>query len=237
MNAAVQQNPCLAIDAAPEARANFIRRTYNHLALAIVAFIALEFALFQSGLAEKMTPVMIASRFSWLAVLGAFMIISWVADRWARCGASKAMQYLGLAVYIVAEAVIFVPLLYIAANYASPIVIPLATMLTGLLFLGLSLVAVTTRKNFSFLGGVVKVGGCVALGIILLSLGIGFNLGLIFSGAMVVLAMIAILYTTSNILHEYDTDQHVAAALALFASVALLFWYVLRILIALTSRS
>ena len=39
-----------------------------------------------------------------------------------------------------------------------------------------------------------------------------------------------ILYDTSKIIHSYNPDQHVAAALELFASVALPFWYILRIL-------
>jgi FtsH-binding integral membrane protein len=46
---------------------------------------------------------------------------------------------------------------------------------------------------------------------------------------MVAFAGAAILYDTSNILHRYRTDQHVAASLSLFASVALLFWYILSI--------
>ena len=50
---------------------------------------------------------------------------------------------------------------------------------------------------------------------------------------MVVFASGAILYNTSNLLHRYDPDQYVAAALSLFASVALLFWYVLQILMRL----
>jgi FtsH-binding integral membrane protein len=179
---------------------------------------------------------MAGSRLSWLVVLLTFMIVSWMADKWARSDTSKAMQYLGLAVYVMAEAVIFVPLLYIAANFASPDVIPLAALLTGILFFGLSFAAFTTGCDFSFLGAFVKVGGCVALGIIGASLLFGFTPGLMFSGGMVVLASIAILYTTSNIIHEYETDQHVAAALALFASVALLFWYILRILIRVTAR-
>jgi FtsH-binding integral membrane protein len=49
---------------------------------------------------------------------------------------------------------------------------------------------------------------------------------------MVALAGGAILFDTSNVLHRYPTDRHVAAALALFASVALMFWYVLRIFMA-----
>jgi FtsH-binding integral membrane protein len=54
-------------------------------------------------------------------------------------------------------------------------------------------------------------------------------LGNIFAGAMALFASVAILYNTSNVLHHYRPDQHVAAALSLFSSVALLFWYILRI--------
>jgi hypothetical protein len=236
MSIALRQVRDITPESEASSRADFVRRTYNHLAMAIFAFIGLEFAIFQTALAEKMTAVMAGSRLSWLAVLLAFMIVSWVADKWARSDTSKGMQYLGLAVYVTAEAVIFVPLLYIAANFASPDVIPMAALLTGILFFALSFAAFTTGRDFSFLGAFVKVGGCVALGIIGVSLVFGFTPGLIFSAGMVVLASAAILYTTSNIIHEYETDQHVAAALALFASVALLFWYILRILIRLTGR-
>jgi FtsH-binding integral membrane protein len=73
------------------------------------------------------------------------------------------------------------------------------------------------------------IGGFVALGLIVASFLFGFELGLLFSAGMVLLAGASILYTTSNLLHHYRTDQHVAAALELFAAVALLFWYILRI--------
>ena len=56
-----------------------------------------------------------------------------------------------------------------------------------------------------------------------------FNLGNLFAGVMVAFAAAYILYYTSNILHHYRLDQHVAASLALFASVALLFWYILQL--------
>jgi FtsH-binding integral membrane protein len=236
MNTVLEQHPSLVIEAAPEARALFIKRTYTHLAMAILAFIGLEIILFQSGLAQAMAQVMVGGKLSWLVVLGAFMIVSWVAEKWARSTTSLGIQYIGLSVYVVAEAIIFVPLLYIAAYFASPDVIPMAAIITGLLFLGLTVTAFTTRKNFSFLGGILKIGSFVALGVIVASILFGFTLGLLFSSIMVAFAAGAILYTTSNIIHEYNTDQHVAASLSLFASVALLFWYVLRILIALTSK-
>jgi hypothetical protein len=57
----------------------------------------------------------------------------------------------------------------------------------------------------------------------------GFNLGTWFAGAMVLFAGAAIAYETSNMVHHYRPGQHVAAALGLFASVALLFWYILQL--------
>jgi len=224
-----------AEQASPEARAAFIRRTYQHLAMAILAFMGLEFIIFKTGMAEAMTRTMLGGKFSWLVVLGAFMIVSWVAEKWAHASVSRGAQYLGLGLYVVAEAIIFVPLLYIAVTFSSPDTIPIAAVITGLLFLGLTVTAFTTRKDFSFLGGILKVGGCVALGVIVCSIMFGFSLGIVFAGVMVAFASGAILYSTSRIIHDYNTDQHVAASLSLFASVALLFWYVLRILIALSS--
>src|SRR6266850_5911166 len=118
MNTAVGQHPCLVVEAAPEARAAFIRRTYTHLAMAILAFIGLEIIFFQSGLARALTSTIIGSgRLGWLAVLGGFMVVSWVADKWAHSSTSLGVQYTGLSVYVLAEAIIFVPLLYIAGVY------------------------------------------------------------------------------------------------------------------------
>jgi FtsH-binding integral membrane protein len=49
---------------------------------------------------------------------------------------------------------------------------------------------------------------------------------------MVALAGASILYDTSNTLHHYEEDRYVAAALELFASVALMLWYVLRLFLS-----
>ncbi|MGC4064189.1 MAG: Bax inhibitor-1 family protein [Polyangiaceae bacterium] len=57
----------------------------------------------------------------------------------------------------------------------------------------------------------------------------GFQLGTFFSVLMVGFAGAAILYDTSAVMRDYPTDRYVGAALQLFASVALMFWYVLRI--------
>jgi len=222
----------LAADAPADARAAFIRQTYLHLAGAILAFVALEAYFLNAAWAPDLVRLMIGNQFGWLVVLGAFMGVSWLADKWARSDASPGKQYLGLGIFIVAEALIFLPLLFIAAHHSGPSVIPMAGIITGLLFVGLTATAFVTRKDFSFLRGILMVGGFVAMGIIICSILFGFNLGLLFSSIMVLFAGASILYTTSNIIHHYRTDQHVAASLALFSGVMLLLWYVIRILLA-----
>src|SRR5919202_533359 len=219
--------------ALPEARARFIRKTYTHLACAVLGFLVLEYSLLSLPTAERFVSLMTRG-FNWILMLGLFFIASWIADRWARSEVSRGLQYAGLALYVVIEAIIFLPLMFFAVNITrDPTVVPAAAIITGLLFAGLTVVAFTTRADFSFLRGVIFIGGFVALGLIVASLLFGFTLGVIFAVVMVGLASAAILYTTSNILHYYRADQYVAASLSLFAAVALIFYYVLWILLAL----
>jgi hypothetical protein len=220
--------------AAASERAAFIRRTYAHLALAVLAFIVVEAFLLQLPIAGAIAGAM-TSGYSWLIVLAAFMGVSWLAERWANSETSPQIQYLGLGIFVVAEAVIFLPLLYIASNFASADVIPTAALITGFLFTGLTATVFITRKDFSWMRSILTIGGFVALGVIAASIIFGFSLGIIFSAIMVLFASVAILYDTSQVLHHYRTDQHVAASLSLFASVALLFWYILRIVMSLSS--
>jgi len=211
-------------------RTSFYQKTYLHLAGAIGAFVILEALLFQiPGIEKKVFGILGASSYSWLFVLGGFMVASWVAEKWANSDTSQGLQYAGLGLFIVAEALIFLPLLLIASTFYSG-VIGQAAIITAGLFAGLTFVAFTTKKDFSFLGGILKIAGFIALGLIVVSIIGGFNLGTWFSGIMILFAGGSILYQTSNIIHHYRPDQHVAASLGLFASVALLFWYVLRIL-------
>lgn len=218
--------------ARPSERAEFIRQTYFHLAGAVAAFICLEFIMFQTGIAEGLTLFVLSSRFSWLFFLGGFALLGWLSRELTAQADSINTQYLGLGIYVVGEAIIFAPLLYVAAFFSDANVIPTAGILTLLMFGGLTLVAFTTREDFTFLGGILKIGGCVALGLILCSIIFGVSLGLWFSVIMVIIASAAILYDTSKVMHHYKPHQYVAASLELFSSVALLFWYVLRILMA-----
>ena len=188
-------------EARAEQRTEFIRRTYGHLAGAIGLFALLEALLLNSPLAPKMMQLLAGSRYSWLIVLGAFMGVGYIADKWARSATSPAMQYAGLGLYIVAEAIIFLPLLYIATVMVEAPVIKPAALLTLTLFAGLTGTVFITRKDFSFLRTGLMMGGFLALGLIVASILFGFNLGVIFSVAMVGLAGGYILYYTSNVLH------------------------------------
>lgn len=218
-----------AADAAPLERASFIRKTYLHLAAAILAFIGLEVFLFSSGIAQTIATAMMG--FSWFIVLALFMGVSFLANWWANSSTSKAMQYLGLGLYVVAEAIIFIPLLYLAAYYSGGGMntIMKAGIVSLGLFAGLTATVFITKKDFSFLGPILAIGGFIALGFIAASLIFGFSLGGVFAFVMVGFAATAILFSTSNVLHQYQPTQHVAASLSLFASVALLFWYILSI--------
>jgi FtsH-binding integral membrane protein len=223
-------------DALPEERAQFIRKTYAHLAGAIAAFIGVEYVFFSTPIAEGITQFVFSSRLSWLMILGGFMAAAWLAQTMIAGADTRGLQYAGLGVYVIAEALIFVPLLYLAIHFSSPDVLPTAALITGMLFTGLTMIALTTRRDFSFLGGILKIGFMVALGLIVAGVIFGFTLGLVFSVAMVFLAAGAILYDTSKIVHSFSTDDYVAASLQLFASVMLLFWYVLRIVMRMSRR-
>lgn len=217
--------------AAPIERAAFIRKTYLLLAAAVLAFIGVEVFFFATGIAQVIASLLFSGgSIGWLVVLGLFMGISYLANRWAVSETSQAVQYMGLGIFIIAEAIIFVPLLYVAVNVSGDASVILKAGVVSLgLFAGLTFTVLVTRTDFSWLAPILAIGGFAALGFIIASALFGFSLGNIFAFAMVAFAGTAILYQTSQVLHQFNTKQHVAAALTLFASVALLFWYILSI--------
>ena len=218
-------NPAAQASAAE--RTEFIKKTYLHLAGAVVATVGLTTVLVNL-FGAALTETMVGTRFSWLIVLGLFMLATTVAERWSRRATSPAMQYAGLALYVVAESVILTPLLTIAAVYA-PGSVGTAAIITLAIFGGLTGTVLVTKQDFSFLGRFLTIAGFAAFGLIIASLVFGFSLGgTLFSGAMILLMSGYILYNTSNVLHRYPLGAHVSASLALFASLATLFWYVLR---------
>ena len=209
-------------------RSLFLVRTYAHLLGAIIAFVLLELFYFSTGLAESIAAPLLST--NWLLVLGGFIVVSFVARGFASSPRSRSAQYGGLGLYVVAESIIFVPLLYVADSFA-PGAIRSAATLTVLAFIGLTAIVFRSGKDFAFLGGLLRWAGVLALIAIIGAVLFGAGLGVWFSVAMIGLAGAAILYDTSNIIRTYPSDRYVAGALDLFASIALMFWYVLSIFI------
>jgi FtsH-binding integral membrane protein len=212
-----------------ERRAAFYRKTYTHVALAVLLFVVVEYFFFQSEMIVNLAMSLVGG-WSWLLLLGAFMFVTNYAEGLALKSDNKNTQYAALLIYVVAEAFIFVPLLLMAFSMIDGVqILEKAGVMTLALFVGLSAIVFFTKKDFSFLRSSLTIGFVIAMGLIVAGTIFGFDLGLWFSGAMVALAAGSILYTTSNMVNKYHEEQYVAAALGLFASLMLLFWYILRI--------
>lgn len=220
-----------AADAAADQRAAFIRKTYLHLFGAILFFLGLE-AMFLTVIPIRNSILSLVGS-NWGIALIAFVGVSWLANWWAHSGTNVALQYAGLGLYAAAEAVIFVPIMAVASTVDASI-IPTAGFLTLLIFGGLTVIVFVTGADFSFLRNALFVLGLVAMGAVVCSMFMGFSLGIWFAAAMIGLMCGYILYDTSNVLHHYRTGQHVAASLALFASIATLFYYVIFFLLSLS---
>ncbi|MRH99280.1 permease [Kriegella sp. EG-1] len=215
-----------------QVRVAFYKKTYAHLAGSVLLFILVETIFFQIDPIVNFALSM-TSGYSWLIMLGGFMLITNYAERLALRSDSVKTHYIGLILYVIAEAFIFIPLIFIAMMMGGEgafDILNQAAILTLSMFTGLSAIVFLTKKDFSFLQSALTIGFFIALGLIIAGTIFGFNLGLWFSVGMVVLASGSILYQTSNLIHKYQPNQYVAASLGLFASLMLLFWYILSIL-------
>ena len=220
----------LVAQARPSERAEFIRKTYLHVAGAVGAFIVVEFLLFQLGIAQAIASFVLSSSLGWMALLGGFMLLGYMASGLTAKAGDVNTQYTGLALYVLGEAIMFAPLLFLGmAVTGDTSVIQAAAIVTLFLFAGLTLVVFTTGQDFTFLGGALKIFGMIALGLIVCSFIFGLSLGIWFSFAMVAFAAASILYQTSQVMKRYPTNYYVAASLSLFSAVMLMFWYVLQI--------
>jgi FtsH-binding integral membrane protein len=245
-------------------RVTFLRKTYAHLGVALIAFAAITggMMVFMSHTSLRFSAWAWQGRWNWLAVLGLFMVVGWVAERLARSQTSTGLQYLGLLIAVVGEAVLLQPMLWLLMlkfgngdtiaqlnaiyegaggahlpmdGLAAKILLE-AVVITLSIFIGLTAVVFVTKKDFSFMRGVLAICTFAALGVIIASLVFGFHLGAIFSGLMILLMAGYILFQTSIIMKEFPPAAYVAAALMLFTTIATLFWYVLRLLMELNRR-
>lgn len=218
---------------APEIRSQFMTRVYTYLMVGIAGFVAVEYALFQTGLAYAIHDLVAST--NWLLILGGFMVVSWLANSWGYRAETPGAQYGAFGLLVVANALLFAAPLVIAEAYdeayaaaGATSTISIAAQISLFAFAALSFVAIRSGKDFSFLRGILMWGGILALVAIVASVLFGTGLGTWFSVAMIGFAGAAILYDTQKIYTSYPPNREVAAAMSLFASLALLFWYVLR---------
>ncbi len=210
-------------------RVAFYKKTYAHVAGGVLLFILFEYVLLQSSAVVSFMLSMMDG-YKMLLLLGVFMLVTNYAESTALRTTDKNLQYLAYAGYVFAEALFFVPLVYMAVIYTQGFdVLQQAGIVTLTLFAGLSAVVLITKKDFSFLRSALTIGFFIAIGLVIAGVLFGFNMGLWFSVGMCVLAGGSILYQTSNLVHKFTTEDYIPAAIGLFASLMLLFWYVLRI--------
>jgi hypothetical protein len=237
-------------------RVAFLRKTYGLLGVALVGFAVLTGGLmvYAPGFSLAFTRWAFHG-YDWLLVIGLFMLVGFVAQKLAQSETSPALQYLGLGIAVAAEAILLQPMLWIlmikfggdgsllfgptahvAMSAQATSILLEAVVITLAIFVGLTAVVFVTKKDFSFMRGVLTICTFGVLGIIVASLVFGFSLGALFSGFVILLMAGYILYQTSLIMSSFPPTAYVAAALMLFSTIATLFWYVLRILMELNRR-
>ena len=148
--------------ALPEARATFIRKTYAHLAYALLGFAVLEYALLNFPGHEVLVGYL---TYEWWLALLLFIVVGWVADLLGALGGFEGASVRGARGLRGGRGGYFLPLLYVAVEFTGdPTLVPVAALVTGLLFLGLTVVAFTTRADFFFLRSIIFISGLVAFG-------------------------------------------------------------------------
>lgn len=239
-------------------RIAFLRKTYGLLGVALLLFGALTGGMMRFGTETSLKFSLWAitgGGFNWLVVLGLFMVVGWMAQKLATSSTSKGLQYAGLGLFVLAEAVLLQPLLWILMiKFGNPetmfasdgvhavlsgqaaSILMQAIVITLVIFTGLTLTVFLTKKDFSFMRSALTICSFAAIGVILASIFFGFSLGALFCGAMVLLMAGYILYQTSLVMAHFPPTASVAAALMLFSTIATLFWYVLQLLMSLNRR-
>jgi modulator of FtsH protease len=101
---------------------------------------------------------------------------------------------------------------------------------TGAIFLGLSGYALSSRKDFNFMGGFLAVGLLVAIGAMVLNIFLAIPaLALAVSAAVIMIMSGLILYQTSAMIHGGETN-YISATAGLFLSILNIFTSLLHIL-------
>ena len=195
-----------------------LRQTYTLLAATL---------LFSAVCAGISMALAVPPMFSMVSTIGAIVILMFVLPKFEEQGAGIAIVFLatgmlGFGLGPILNSYLSLP------NGASVVMTAMGG--TGAIFLALSAYVLTTKKDFSFMGGFLIVGLMVVFGAIILSLFVNMPaLSLAISGAMVLLMSGFILFDTSRILNGGETN-YIRATVSLFINIFNLFTSLLHLL-------
>lgn len=222
-------------------RVAFLRKAYGLLGISLIAWAAASAGVFRYAPEISLGWSKWAlTGYNWAAVMGLLMVSGMIAQWLAKSDSSRALQYLGLAVIVGAWTMLMQPMLWVLFTrfvHQNPYgMLGQGVVITLAIFVGLTATVFITKKDFSFLRGIISVGMFAAMGIILGSILFGFSLGLVFTGALIALLALKILYDTSMMMNYFPPTHYVAAALMLFSTVATLFWNIMVFIMKMNRR-
>ncbi|HCX3482879.1 TPA: Bax inhibitor-1/YccA family protein [Legionella pneumophila] len=201
-----------------------LRNTYLLLSLTFIFSALTAYVAFISG-ARPMNPLLMI-----VGVYGLMFLTQ--ALRNSVWGLVSVFAFTGFLGYTIG------PLLnyYITGFSNGPQIVATALGGTGMIFFALSGYALTTKKDFSYLGGFLFVGVMVALLAMIAGIFIQIPaLQLVISAAFVLISSGLILLQTSAIIHEGETN-YIMATIGLFVSIYNLFVSLLNLLSAFSGR-
>jgi FtsH-binding integral membrane protein len=217
----VAARPFTAAEASVGDRIAFIRKVYS------LFFVATLFAVGGALLGLAYTPLMAAALqhpiIIFILMIGGVMGAQAVRH-------VPGVNLAALFGFTTLTGVIISPVLYVIGR-TNPGSILQAGVLTVGIFGGLTAYVFISRRDFSFLRGMVTVGLVIVIGAALINLFVGsLGLGFAISSAALLLFAGFVLYDTSNIIRRYPTNEYVAGALSLYLDAFNIFLALLRIL-------
>ena len=195
-----------------------LRSTYALLALTL---------LFSAAMAAVSVFFAVPRGFAMAASIGAIVMLMFVLPRFENSAAGIGLVFLctgllGLGLGPMLSYYLSVP--------GGSAIVTTALAGTGAIFLALSAVVLTTRKDFSFMGGFLFVGLLVLFGAIILNLFMQIPaMSLVISAVMVLLMSGFILFDTSRIVNGGETN-YIRATVSLFINIFNLFTSLLHLL-------
>jgi FtsH-binding integral membrane protein len=219
-------------------RIAFLKRVYGWMTAALLMTVVGAAISIQSGITEAM---MNSGFLMTILLFVAWIALAHVLQKVRHVPMVNVMAFAAYALFtgLVVSSLILIAMLYGEALAGDSMTyIYQALGLTVAVFGGLTIYTFFTKRDFSFLRGMLITGliGILVLGLMNafifqssgMAMAVSFFGVLLFSGF--------ILYDTQKIMKQYPVDEHVAGAMTLFLNFVLLFMYMLRLVMLLSGR-